>query len=95
MKTVCHRKLETNVISFINSKLAPKPIKSSAIDYGQKNEDVAIKCYIDYQRKKEFVLTVHKCGLWIDPSIPWLAATPNSIVEVGQDRGLNVENINC
>ena len=32
MKTVCHRKLETNVISFINGKLAPKPIKSPAID---------------------------------------------------------------
>ena len=32
MKMVCQRKLETNVSSFINSKLVPKPIKSPAIN---------------------------------------------------------------
>lgn len=30
---------------------------------------------------------MHKCGLWVDPSIPWLAAPPDSILEVGQDEG--------
>ena len=87
MKTVCHRKPQTNIISFITNKLAPKPINSPAINYGHKNKDVAIRCYVDYQRKRGIVLVVHKCGLWIDPSIPWLAATPDSILEVGQDKG--------
>lgn len=38
-------------------------------------------------RKKGYKLTVDKCGLFIDPSIPWLAATPDSLVRIGQDTG--------
>ena len=87
MKTVCHRKPKTDMIPFINSKLAPKPITTPAIDYGKRNEDVAIGCYIDHQRKKGVIVKVCKCGLWIDSAIPWLAATPDSILEVGEDRG--------
>ena len=42
---------------------------------------------MDYLRKKGVVLKVQKCGLLVDPSIPWLAATPDAILEVGQDKG--------
>ena len=87
MKTVCHRKAKTNVMSFVCDKLAPKHVRSPAIEYGRRNEDSAIQSYIDYQRKKGIVLKVHKCGLWVDPSKPWLAASPDAILELGEDKG--------
>ena len=52
LKTVCHRKADTDVQPFIQNKLAPKFINSQAIDYGRRNEDTAIRCYIQYQEKK-------------------------------------------
>ena len=50
-KTVCHRKPKTNVQSFVKEKLAPKRIKSPAMEYGRRNEGSAIQSYIDYQKK--------------------------------------------
>ena len=70
---------------FVKNKLAAKSINSQAIDYGQANEATAIRCYIEYQEKRDTKLTVHKCGLFINPSIPWLAATPDSLVKIDQD----------
>ena len=32
-------------------------------------------------------VTVHKCGLFINVAIPWLAATPDSVVEIGEEKG--------
>ena len=87
MKEVCHRKPSTSVKVFIESKLSPKPVNSPAINYGQRNEEIAVKSYINYQQKRGTALLVHKCGLYVDPSIPWLAATPDGIVEVGDDKG--------
>ena len=58
MKTVCHRKCDTNVKSFITSKLSPKAINSPAINYGKVHEDTAIRCNIEYQ-KRGIQLTVH------------------------------------
>ena len=48
MKTVCHRKHDTNMRSFITSELFPKAINSPAINYGKRHEDTAIRCYIEY-----------------------------------------------
>ena len=87
MKTVCHRKRDMNVKSFIPSKLSPKAINSLAINYGKVHEDTAIRCYIEYQKDRGIQLTVCKCGLYINPAIPWLAATPDSIVEIDQEMG--------
>ena len=87
MKEVCHWKPSTSVKVFIENKLSPKPISSPAINYGQRNEKIAVKCYISYQKKRGIAVVVHKCGLYVDPSIPWLAATPDGIVEVGEDKG--------
>ena len=70
---------------FVKNKLAPKSINSQAIDYGQANKATTIRCYIEYQEKRGTKLTVHKRGLFIDPSIPWLAATPDSLVKIDQD----------
>ena len=87
MKTFCNKRPKTDINNFIKNKLAPKPINSAAIKYGQRNEDVVIKCYIEYQKKKGFILNIKKCGLFVNPAIPWLAATPDSVVEIGLDTG--------
>lgn len=87
MKTVCHRKRETNVKSFVTNKLYPKTINSAAINYGKAHEDMAIKNYIEYQEKSGVRVTVRKCGLYINPAIPWLASTPDSIVETDDEMG--------
>jgi len=52
MKDVCHRKPKTDVTSFVNRKLAPNSIKSPGIEYGRSNGHLAIKSYVDYQRKR-------------------------------------------
>lgn len=88
MKTVCNRKPTTDNKKFIESKLAPKAINSAAIKYGQRNEDTAIKCYfVEHQQKKGLALSIKRCGLFVNPAIPWLAATPDSIIDVGTDVG--------
>ena len=87
MKTVCHRKRDTNINSFITSKLCSKAINSAAVNYGKMHEDKAIKSYVEYQEKRGLQLSVRKCGLYINPAIPWLAATPDSIVEIGEEMG--------
>jgi len=48
---------------------------------------VAITSYIEYQKRKGLQINVRKCGLQINPAIPWLAATPDSVVEVGETKG--------
>ena len=87
MKSVCNRRMKSDVKVFLRNKLFPKPINSPAIKYGERNEEVAIQCYIKHQEKKGVVLNVKKCGLFVNPAIPWLAATPDSVIEVGQDTG--------
>jgi len=73
--------------SFIKKKIASKPILSAAIRYGQRNEDIAIRCYLEHQDKKGLNINVKRCGLFVNPAIPWLAATPDSVVEIGPDTG--------
>jgi len=85
LKTVCQRKPQTDIKPFIISKLAPKLIHSPTIRHGQQNENNAIKCYVEYQKSRGHELSVCKCGLCIDPAIPWLAATPDGIVEYDTD----------
>ena len=83
---VCNRKPGTAVKPFITNKLAPKPINSPAIKHGQQNEDVAIRSYVEYQKCRGYCVSVHKCGLCIDPAIPWLTATPDAIVKFDQNE---------
>ena len=70
---------------FLRNKRFPKPINSPAIKYGERNEETAIQCYIKHQEKKGVILNVKRCGLFVNPAIPWLAATSDSVIEVGQD----------
>ena len=48
---------------------------------------VVIKCYIGQQKKRGIYVTVCKCGLFVNPVIPWLAATPDTVVEIGGGMG--------
>ena len=86
LKTVCHRKPDTAVNPFVVNKLAPKLINSLAIKHGQQNEDIAIRSYVQYQKSKGYALSVHKCGLYVDPATPWLAASPDAIVKFDQNK---------
>jgi len=87
MKSVCNRRPKSDVKVFLRNKLFPKSINSLAIRYGEKNEEIAIQCYIEHQEEKGVILNVKRCGLLVNPAIPWLAATPDSVIEVGQDTG--------
>ena len=87
MKTICHRKQETGMKPFVTNKLAQKSINSPAINYGLKNESIAIDSYINCQKKKGIDVAIHKCGLFINVAIPWLPATPDSLVSIGEDMG--------
>ena len=73
--------------TFITNRLSPKTINSATINSGRKNEHTAIECYIQYQKKRGMDVTVHNCGFFINVAIPWLAATPDSVVEIGEEKG--------
>jgi len=42
---------------------------------------------LEHQDKKGLNVNVKRCGLFVNPAIPWLAATPDSVVEIGPDTG--------
>ena len=86
LKAVCHRKRETPLKPFISSKLISKPINSPAIKYGQQNENAAINSYVEFQENRGHQLSIHRCGLFINPAIPWLAATPDALVTFSQNN---------
>ena len=80
MKEVSHRKENTNCQVFIKKKLLPKNIDTKATHYGKRNEAVAIQAYVNYQHKHDIDVKVDVCGLFVDSSESWLAASPDGIV---------------
>ena len=80
MKEVCHRKATATCEAFVQKKLAPKSIDTPAICYGKLHEAIAIKSYMDHQNKEGIAVQVNPCGLSVDSSMPWLAASPDAIV---------------
>ena len=55
---------------------------SAATKYGIDNEDLARQKYITYMKEHgQSHLTVRQCGLFISTENPWLAASPDGIVE--------------
>ena len=69
--------------------MKPRIVESTLLLFSHQlwktHEDTAIRCYVEYQQKRGVQVTVHKCGLHINLAIPWLAATPDSIVEINQE----------
>ena len=80
MKEVCHKKSTTSCSPFIRKKLAARSIETAAIAYGNKHEKDAISSYIGYHKSRGTDIEVTKCGLIVDASAPWLAASPDGIV---------------
>jgi len=77
IKEVCHRKPSTSCEAFNRNKLVHKSINTPAVRYGQQNEAIAVRSYVNYQNKCGINIQVNSCGLSIDP---WLAASPDAIV---------------
>ena len=46
----------------------------------ENHENDAILSYVTYQQSRGIVVEVSTCGLVVDTSAPWLAASPNRIV---------------
>ena len=81
MKEVCHHRPTTSCVPFVKRKLSCKSINTPAISYGKKqHEKVAIASYVKYQNMNGKVVSVEPCGLFVDHSMPWLAASPDAIV---------------
>lgn len=78
MKEVCHCKDSTS--SFVLKKLAQKPIDVIATHYGKQHKKSAIAAYVNYHRARGVIISVQPCGLYVDRSVPWLAASPDGIV---------------
>ena len=54
---------------------------NEATQYGMQMEDITQKDYISYhQHTGNHSLTVQKCGLFVSPATPWLAASPDGLV---------------
>ena len=78
MKEVCHRKDSTS--SFVSKKLVYKPVDVISTRYGKRHERSAIASYCNYHKARGVMISVHPCGLYVDVSIPWLAASPDGNV---------------
>ena len=80
MREVCHRRASTSCSAFIRKKIDPVPLNTIAVRYGREHEKDAIDSYVEYQVKRGVAIVVQKCGLVVDASLPWLAASPDAIV---------------
>ena len=80
MKEICHQRPSTSCTTFIKKKLSSTSINVPAISYGRKNENKAISSYADYHRSKGKFVQIESYGLYVDKSTPWLAASPDGIV---------------
>ena len=68
----------------------PAHIDTKAVRYGKRNEEVAVKVYVNYQYQHGIAVKVSACGLYVDRSEPWLAA--DGIV---LDMSLGDQNKGC
>ena len=80
MKETCRQRPTTTCTAFVKRKFSLQSINTPAINYGRKHETVAISSYIEPQRAKGKIVKVESCGLFVDHSMPWLAASPDGIV---------------
>jgi len=79
-KEVCHHRATTSCTAFVKRKLSGCSINTPAICYGKKHEMVAIVSYVKHQNMNGKIVQVESCGLFVDNSMPWLAASPDAIV---------------
>jgi len=75
-----HRKDSTSCDAFVRKKLVYKFLDTPVIHYGNDHETEAINSYVNYQSKNGKTVSVNSCGLSVDPSMPWLATSPDGFV---------------
>ena len=92
VKEVCHCKETTSCHTFIQRKLMLKQIDTKVVQYGQNNEESAIKAYISYQHQHGIPVKVNPCGLHVDSSEPWLGVSPDGLVV---DMSLSSQRRGC
>ncbi len=55
---------------------------NAATAYGLLKEEKTTELYIAHQRRNGHLdLTVQKCGLFVSPTNPWIAASPDGVVK--------------
>ena len=87
MKEVCHRKETTSCKSFLMKKLSCTAVTTAAMRYGIRHAQCAIESYKNFHKLNGTKITVEPCGLFVDSSEPWLAASPDGIVFEGFQKG--------
>jgi len=75
---------------FINSFFTTKEFTSTAVSHGIQNE---VKARNAYTSKTGFA--VRKCGLVVNPSLPWLGASPDGMVKDPAEQSFGLLEIKC
>ncbi|XP_076656376.1 uncharacterized protein LOC143361021 [Halictus rubicundus] len=73
---VCRRLKKTPCGNLVKSLLYPKVLDLPSIEHGRQCEDIAQE---ELSRKEG--ITIRKCGLFIDASIPFLGASPDGVID--------------
>ncbi|GBN25053.1 hypothetical protein AVEN_65053-1 [Araneus ventricosus] len=72
---VCCRKESTGCQNIVKNKLYSHFL-SAAMNYGQDNEDNAVRALQDSVNLKD-----RRCGLFVNPNIGYLAASPDGLID--------------
>ncbi|XP_054005272.1 uncharacterized protein LOC128890641 [Hylaeus anthracinus] len=75
---VCRRRTDTPCAKMVQSLYHPRVLNVPAVEYGRENEEIARE-----ELSKKENIEIKKCGLFIDASIPYLGASPDSVI--GED----------
>ena len=96
MKQVCHTDVTNPAQSLVKSICYPQELSFSSkqTDWGQKHEKVARELYLKTQKQYHSDLTVADSGLVINPRWPFIAATPDGIIDC-KCCGKGVLEIKC
>lgn len=94
MKEVCHRRPITSCTAFVQKKINPKPLNIAGVRYGRTHERDAVSFYLDYHYSRGVAIELRECGLVVDLSLPWLAASPDGIV-IDPTQGEGCLEVKC
>lgn len=83
-KDVATRKPTTLCANLVKRILYRDTVSTKAMEYGKANESIAIK---QYELEKNVV--VQRCGLFVDPTHPFLCTSPDGLI--GEDGLLEVK----
>lgn len=80
----------------LRNLLEPKDLsRVRAILYGRKNEPHAAERYISVMKSAGHSISVQHCGLVVNPSCPWLGASPDRLVYDPEELGYGTVEIKC